>query len=100
MVTITVGKYENMAINGNTSTNTKDTTLMPVGSKRGGLGGVDHFMKRSIKSIVAAYVARLKRDPDYGYPGAKYNIEIVLVEDLWVNPGAPSTTVTIPVSVS
>jgi hypothetical protein len=40
------------------------------------------------------------RDSSYGYPGAKYNIEIVLVENLWSNPGAPSTTVTIPVSVS
>ena len=73
---IIVGNYENRRVNEKANVWTIDTTLEPAG-----LGGVDHYMCRSVKMIVSRYVRRLKRDSNYGYPGAKYNIVIKLTKD-------------------
>ncbi len=80
---IIVGDYVNEKVNGNGPPNrlTVNTTLVKQVEQFGGsagLGGVDHYMCRSIKTIVSRYVARLKRDADYGYTGAAYNIVIEL----------------------
>lgn len=92
---IIVGDYDNEQVNAGALFNTIDTTLRVPGEQYGGLGGVDHFMCPSIRTIVARYKSRLKRDDTYGYPGAKYNIVIEMRRGL--NPGAALRTVTIPI---
>ena len=76
---IKVGDYQNFKVNNLNKFQTEDTTLVGVNNESR-LGGVDHFMCVSIKTIVSRYVRRLKRDDYYGYPGAKYTIEIDLIE--------------------
>ncbi len=93
---IIVGDYVNEKVNGNGPPNrlTVNTTLVKPGEKFGGLGGVDHYMCRSIKTIVSRYVQRLKHDADYGYPGASYNIVIELRRGY---TGPAEETVIIPI---
>lgn len=75
---INVADYENILVNGGPGrSSTYSCSLVNVKTDSG-LGGVDHSMKGSVKSIVDSYVRRLKRDGDYGFPGAEYVIEIVL----------------------
>lgn len=92
---IIVGNYDNEQVNAGALFNTISTTLKVPGEQYGGLGGVDHFMCQSIKTIVARYVSRLKRDNAYGFCGAKYNIVIEMRQGL--NPGLAERTVTIPI---
>ena len=91
---IIVGDYENEQVNSGALLNTINTTLQEIGFT-GGLGGVDHYMCCSIRTIVSRYVSRLKRDVTYGYPGAKYNIVIEMRRG--INPGPAERTVTIPI---
>lgn len=91
---IIVGNYENEQVNSGAVLNTVNTSLRTLGA-HGGLGGVDHFMCNSIKTIVARYKSRLKRDDSYGFPGAEYNIVIELRRG--INPGPVERTVTIPI---
>lgn len=94
---ITVGKYVNERINRDVvegQRRTVDCTLRPVDDDRVGLGGCDHFMCTSIKTIVSYYVRRLKRATHYGYPGASYNIEITLSDEMC---GPVTGTIVIPI---
>ncbi len=93
-IKIIVDDYDNEQINSGALLHTINTTLMNAddGSR---LGGVDHFMCQSIKTIVRRYVNRLKRDGYYGYAGAKYNIVIEMRHG--INPGPAERTVTIPI---
>lgn len=73
---ITVGAYENQAINNGALWSTVNTTLtLRCGGWKGAdgrIGGCDHFMKTSVKSIVDHYVRRVKRE---GLPG-EHKVEI------------------------
>lgn len=91
---IIVGDYENTQVNSGAVLNTVNTRLVKVG-ETGGLGGVDHFMCQSIRTIVARYKSRLKRDPYYGIPGASYDIIIEMRRG--INPGPVERIVTIPI---
>ena len=91
---IIVGDYDNTQVNAGALFNTINTTLREIGEQYGGLGAVDHYMCQSIRSIVNAYVRRLKRDDTYGYPGASYNIVIEMRQG--IQPGPAERTVTIP----
>ena len=91
---IIVGDYTNEQVNSGAVLNTVNTRLVKVG-ETGGLGGVDHFMCNSVRTIVSRYVSRLKRDDSYGFPGAKYNIVIEMRRGY--NPGPAERTVTIPI---
>ena len=83
---IEVGDYQNVKINGNVNVCTTYATLVGSNNETR-LGGVDHFMCQSIKTIVNRYVRRLKRDSYYGYPGAKYIIEIGMKEGFHFSTG-------------
>ena len=91
---IIVGDYENEQVNSGAVLNTINTRLVKVGETNG-LGGVDHFMCQSIKTIVARYKSRLRRDPYYGIPGVSYEIIIDLRRG--INPGPVERIVTIPI---
>ncbi len=91
---IIVGDYDNEQVNRGAPLYTVNTRLVKIGEQNG-LGGVDHFMCQSIKTIVSRYVSRLKRDNSYGFPGAKYNIIIEMRAD--INPGGADRIVTIPI---
>ncbi len=91
---IIVDDYDNEQVNAGALLHTIDTTLVNINDESR-LGGVDHFMCPSIKTIVARYKSRLKRDKCYGYPGAKYNIVIEMRRG--INPGPAERTVTIPI---
>ncbi len=91
---IIVDDYDNEQVNSGALLHTINTSLVDInnGSR---LGGVDHFMCSSIRTIVARYKSRLKRDNSYGYPGAAYNIVIEMRHG--INPGPAERTVTIPI---
>ena len=77
---VKVGNYTNQKINGNTNIRSQDCTLVKVNPNgvKMGLGGVNHFTKKSIDTLVKYYVRRLQRDGSWGFHGAKYTIEITL----------------------
>ena len=58
---VQVQQYENMKINGDSDWNSIGCRICKAGEKSG-IGGVDHFMKKSIKVLVLYYVARIKRE--------------------------------------
>lgn len=91
---IIVGDYENEQVNSGAPLHTINARLVKV-DETSSLGGVDHFMCCSIKTIVARYVSRLKRDPYYGIPGTSYNIIIDLRHS--IGPGPVERIVTIPI---
>ena len=91
---IIVGDYDNEQINSGALLHTINATLVNINDESR-LGGVDHFMCCSIRTIVSRYVSRLKRDGCYGYAGAKYNIVIEMRRG--INPGPAERTVTIPI---
>lgn len=92
---ITVGEYENLKINrDNGKWWSRDTSLIKPG-ELGGLGGVDHYRCRSIKTIVRRYIQRLQRDDYYGYPGAVHNIVIIL--GIGICSRSNAKTITIPI---
>ena len=90
---IIVDDFDNEQINAGAQFYTISATLVNINDER--LGGVDHFMCCSIRTIVSRYVSRLKRDGYYGYAGAKYNIVIEMRRG--INPGPAERTVTIPI---
>ncbi|KKM59252.1 hypothetical protein LCGC14_1548450 [marine sediment metagenome] len=90
---IIVGDYDNEQVNNGAVLNTVNTRLVKPG-ELGGLGGVDHFMCNSVRTIVSRYVSRLKRDNSYGFPGAEYNVVIELRR---AYEGPVERTVTIPI---
>ena len=77
---VKVGKYANQKINGDTNIRSEHCALVKVNPNgvKMGLGGVNHFTKKSVDTLVKYYVRRLQRDGDWGYQGAKYTIEITL----------------------
>ena len=73
---VKIAPYDNQAINANGPLFTTNCTLN--GYHGGRLGGCDHYMKKSVKSIVTYYTNRMIREGVVG----KFEIEIDLVEGI------------------
>lgn len=94
---IKVGDYKNAKINMSGAIWTRKCTLIADDGFGISLGGVDHFMKKSVRALVAYYVRRLKTDESYGYPGAKYTLIISASKSI-CGPSV-DTTFKIPIEV-
>jgi hypothetical protein len=75
---VIIGEYENIAINTDETTEWTVDCAMDRVDQGTGLGGVNHYAKKSIRALVNYYERRLLRDSYYGVPGAKYEIVIEL----------------------
>jgi len=72
---ITVDNYKNFAINKDDSNNySHNCTLhFPNGNM---LGGVDHYMKKSVKTLIDYYVRRAYKEGLRWFPAGQYTVEV------------------------
>lgn len=91
---VNVAEYKNRKLNSASTDNTYTRDCVLITSADGSrLGGVDHYMKKSVKQIVSYYVSRLKReDADKGF----YIVNIVTGDGSF---GRTSGTIAIQIEV-